>query len=74
MESYILERGRECAREHGYEGAAAEIFAEEFVKGFLEERTRLIGNMLRNGMTPKEISQMCDIDIEEVKKVKEFYS
>lgn len=39
--------------------------------GVAKGRAEIIENMLRKGMTSEEISQMCEIDLEEVKKVEE---
>lgn len=36
-----------------------------------EGRAELIENMLRSGMTPEQIAEVCKIDLEEVKKVEE---
>ena len=56
-------------RKMGYEAGSAEGRAEGRADGRAEERSEIVAQLHSKGLTPEQISQMLDTDLEEIQNI-----
>jgi len=73
----IYSDGHNLALQKGYEGAAAEKFAENYVKGYkiglekgeIKGKTKTAIKLLKKGMSIEDISDATELPIEQIEQL-----